>query len=426
MSNISNKKYSLYGLSALLILIAGFGYWAFETTIDGAVVASGQIEAESKRRVIQHSSGGKIERINIREGDVVISGQLLLKLDDSQLQSDLSIVENRVFEVLARRARFESERDGNSIIEFDPELEEVKKGNNSVIDLMLGQKRLFSARLKSMTDSKEQIENQKAQIRLKIKGYLAQKQSVRDQIKIAEEQLKTQSDLLEKGLTQKGPVLSIKANLASLNGTLGEILANEATSNERIIELDLKSIQFESTRREEAITRLRDLKNSENDLYFQRKSLLSQIDDMYVYSPTSGVVYDLGFTSISSVIRSGEPILNLVPVDEDLLVAARVSPEDVEQVFVGQRVTIRFISISDADTPELEGKVSHVSADVFSSENGDKTFYKVNIKITGPKNDFIKSLIPGIPVDVFILTENRTPMSFLIKPLSDYFSKAFR
>ncbi|MDE4276630.1 HlyD family type I secretion periplasmic adaptor subunit [Phaeobacter gallaeciensis] len=425
----SARRPLFIGLLGLLILVGGFGTWAVMSSIAGAVVASGRIEVDRNRQVVQHLDGGIVSEILVDEGDTVAEGAVLLRLDANELQSRLAITEGQLFELMARRGRLEAERDEQGEITFDPELVALAAERSEVRDLMEGQQRLFLARRDSTDREIEQLEKRRAQINDQIVGIQAQQASMRVQLELIGEELKNQEALLERGLAQAGTVLNLRRTEANLGGSLGELLANQAQAEGRITEIDIQILSLGTQQREEAITRLRDLRYRELELAETRRSILQRLARLDITAPVSGVVYGMQVHTPRSVIRPAEPVLYLVPQDRPLVIAVQVVPTDIDQIFVGQLVTLRFSALDQRQTPELFGKVTQVSADAFEDEGTRVSYYRAEIALDDGELQRLPAdtaLIPGMPVESYIRTKDRSPLTYLLKPFSDYFAKAFR
>ncbi len=419
----------LIGGLTLLILLGGFGTWAVMSSIAGAIVASGRIEVDRNRQIVQHLDGGIVAEILVDEGDSVARGDVLLRLDAKELRSQLAITEGQLFEMMARRGRLEAERDSAKAVEFEEELLALAMIRPAVADLVEGQRRLFVAREESIAREIEQLNKRSAQTKDQIKGIKAQQASMELQLGLIAEELKNQTILLERGLAQAGTVLNLRRTEADLSGRLGELVATEAQALGRITETEIEILKLGSTRREEAITQLRDLRYQELELGENRRTLLERLDRLDIAAPVSGIVYDLQVHTPRSVIRAADPVLYLVPQDRPLVIAAQVSPTDIEQIYVGQDVTLKFSSLDQRNTPDLFGKVMLVSADAFEDQNTGISYYRAEIELNADEAQRLPKgtvLIPGMPVESYIRTQDRSPLSYLVKPLADYFVKAFR
>lgn len=417
------------GLLALLLLVGGFGSWAALTNISGAVIASGQIEVDQNRQVVQHPDGGVILEILVDEGDFVEADQLLLRLDPSDLKSELAIVEGQLFELMARRGRLEAERDGRNEAEFAPLLLEVAARDKNIAAQVEGQRQLLQARSASVAQEIDQLQKRRSQIINQIEGIEAQRVALRNQLDLITEELASQQELLDKGLAQASRVLALQRESARLSGQVGELTASRAQAEGRITEIEIEILKLDTRRREEAISTLRDLEYRELESAEKRRAILQRLDRLDIRTPVSGIVYGLQFYTPRSVIRPADPVLFLVPQDRPLVIAAQVSPIHVDQIFVGQDVTLRFSTFDQRTTPELFGTVAQVSADAFTDETSRSSFYRVEIDVNEGELDRLpegSKLLPGMPVETFIRTRDRTPLAYLVKPLADYFTKAFR
>ncbi|MEY8839691.1 HlyD family type I secretion periplasmic adaptor subunit [Cribrihabitans sp. XS_ASV171] len=425
----SARKPIIIGMIGLIVLVGGFGTWAVRSSIAGAIIAGGRIEVERNRQVVQHLDGGVVDEILVDEGDSVEEGETLIRLDANLLTSQLLIVEGQLFELIARRGRLEAEREGTDTITFDAELLKQAETRPDVADLIEGQKRLYEARQESIARETEQLEKRRSQIENQIDGIVAQQESLKQQLELIREELVDQQTLLDKGLAQAGRVLALRRTEADLSGSLGELVASEAAQEGRITEIDIEILKLTTRQREEAISRLRDLRYRELELAEQRRSLQEQLSRLDIKAPVSGIVYGLQVHTPRSVIRPADPVLFVVPQDRPLVIAARVEPIHIDQIFVGQEVILRFSALDQRQTPELIGTVTQVSADAFEDEASRVSYYRAEIELAEGEQAKLPEgsvLIPGMPVEAFIRTEDQSPIYYLVKPLADYFTKAFR
>lgn len=423
----STNRHMFTGILALVILVGGFGTWSVMAQITGAVITSGQIEVDRNRQVVQHPDGGVVEEILVDEGDTVEAGDLLIRLDASALQSELAVVEGQLFEILARRGRLEAERDDLDQPVFDPMLLEAE--NADVENLINGQVRLFEARLESNRRAVEQLTQQRAQISSQLTGIASQQDALSTQRDLIAQELDDQKSLLDRGLAQASRVLTLQREEASLLGRVGELTAQSAQAAERMTEIEIQILGLSSTRREEAITRLRDLQFNELELSERRRTLTRQLDRLDIRAPVSGIVYGLQVFAEQSVIRPADPVLFLIPQDRPLVIATQVQVVDIDQIHLGQEVTLRFSAFDQRRTPELKGEVTLISADAFQNESSGLSYYRAEVQLNEGEIDRLPedmTLIPGMPVEAFVRTADRSPINYLLKPLADYFAKAFR
>ncbi len=429
----ARKKWSArmpmwFGMLAVAILFGVLGVWGNFATISGAIISSGMIQGESLRQVVQHPQGGVVGAIDVKEGDRVEAGQVLIRFDDKLLRSQLTTVDSQLKEIFARRARLIAERDDADSLVFTPELVELGKTDQSTVQLMQGQTRLFEARRKSLQQQTKQLNERKVQIRLQIKGVEAQLVSSSEQAALIQQELAGQQSLLDKGLAQAGRVLSLQREASRLNGSVGELKSSAARGEAQIIETDIQILQLSSARREEAITTLRDLTYTEIEMIERKLSLDETLSRMDVRAPMSGIVHGLTVHALRSVVRAADPILYVVPSDSALVISSRIEAIHVDQVHVGQDASLRFSTFDQRTTPEIFGKVVKVSADVFQDEVTGGSYYSAEIEPNEGEMDRLGDveLLPGMPVEAFIKTEDRSPLSYLTKPFMDYFNRAFR
>ena len=425
----SARRPMIVGLLGLIVLVGGFGTWATQANISGAIVASGRIEVDRNRQIVQHPDGGVVTEIRVDEGSRVEAGDVLVRLDDTLLSSELALIESQLWETQARRARLEAERDDAQTVTFPETLLEAAGVRDDVSDLVEGQSRLFDARGETIANNVEQLGKRRGQIDDQMGGVDAQLAALDRQLTLIEEELAAQESLLERGLAQVGRVLALRREQASIDGRIGELRASLAQASGRMTEIDIEILTLRANRREQAITQLRDIQFSENELLERRRSLQERLSRLDITAPVSGVVYGLSVFAERSVIRPAEPVLFLVPQDRPLVIAAQVAPIHIDQVFVGQDVTLRFSALDQRTTPELEGQVIQLSADAFEDEATRASFYRAEIILTEGQIARLpqgSTLIPGMPVESFIRTDDRTPLAYLVKPLADYFSRAFR
>lgn len=429
LQTISAKHHLFIGFLALVILLGGFGTWAVITEISGAIIASGRVEVDRNRQVIQHLDGGTVSKVLVDEGDTVNAGDPLILLDETLIRSEIAITEGQLFELMARRGRLVAERDNMRGIEFDAVLQGAARQRKEIRDLVVGQSRLFEARKDTLEKEVEQLGKRRSQIADQVAGIEAQSTALVTQLDLIDEELEGQEELLDKGLAQAARVLGLKRERARLSGQVGELLASKAQAEGRITETDIEILKIHTSRREEAITTLRDLQYRELELQEQRNAQLEQLARHTIRAPVSGIVYGLTVFAEKSVIRPADPLLYLVPQDRPLFIAARIEPIHVEQVHVGQNAVLRFSTFDQKTTPELNGMVSQVSADIFNDEATGAAYYRAEILVNEGEIQRLPEnlvLIPGMPVESFLKTDERTPLAYLIKPFTDYFKKAFR
>lgn len=416
------------GYGALAILVGVIGVWSVLTVISGAVVASGTVEVAQHKQVVQHPSGGVVGQINVRDGDRVRAGDVLVRLDDRFLQSELAVIESQLVELMARKARLEAERDGAASITFPPALEGFRKtipGAEAQID---GQARLFRERVTSLETEEEQIDEQIAQIGHQIEGTDAQLAAAEEQSGFIRNDLANAEELLKKSLIQATRVSDLRGSAAGLKGQIGRLVAQTADLRGQIAALKIQKVKLGNARREDSSTLLRDLAAQEVELAEKRFAKLEILAQLDIRAPVGGIVYGSKVFALQSVIQPAEPIMYIVPQEKDLIVTARIDATSVDQVSVGQETRLRFTAFDRRTTPELKGRVLTVSADAFKDEDSGHSYFQA---VVAPEAGEVarlegRALVPGMPVQVLFRTDDRTPFSYFVKPMADYFIKAFR
>jgi HlyD family secretion protein len=424
----SAGSYIRFGLFCVLLLGGGLGGWAAFAKLQGAVVSSGRLRVEGQRQVVQHPDGGVVGEIRVREGDVVEAGEVLIRLDGTSLLSELAVLESQLYELMARRGRLVAEQTDATAIVFDPELLAAAQHNAEVRALIDGQQALFEARLGTMKREIEVLRERQTQIEEQISGSTSQIAALERQSALIEQELEGQRKLLAQGLAQASRVLALEREAARLEGERGQMVAQTAQLKGQISEMEIQLLRMQATRREEAIANLRDLGYRELELKERRLALKEQLDRLEVRAPLAGTVLDMTVFALKSVVRPAEPILYIVPSDADLVVDAQVDPTQIDSVRVGQEALLRFSAFSYRTTPQLLGVVTLVSADSFTEEQTGRSYYRAEVMMQEGQSELLqgKELVAGMPVEVFIQTGERTPINYLLRPITDYFRRAMR
>lgn len=416
------------GLVALFVLVAGFGGWSVSSTLSGAVVASGQIEVDRNRQAIQHPEGGVVAELLVDEGDRVTEGQVLVRLDAAEATTELTVALARLAETGARRARLTAERDGAIAFTFDESLRAFGAVNPNIADVLSGQQNLFAARADTLAREEEQLRGRITQIGTQVDAMRAQEAALEEQIILVAEELSRREDLLDRGSGTVEPVVRLRQELVQLRGQLGQAIAGRAEAAERIIETELAILQITTSRREQAIAELREIRVLEQELSERAANLERRIARLELRAPVAGTIHGLTIFGAGSVLRPADPFAYIVPEGRPLVISARVPAIDVDQVFEGQSVSLRFPAFDQRTMPDVRGRVAQVSADAFVDEASGSSFYRTEITMSDDQAQLLGGhvLIPGMPVTAFIRTEDRTPLTYLLEPFAAYFSRAMR
>lgn len=417
-----------WGFLTVTLLVGGLGAWSAFTTLAGAIIAQGQVEVSQSRQIVQHPDGGVVAEILVKEGASVGAGDVLLRLDGSQLRSELAIIDNQLYEISARRARLEAERDAAEAVRFSPELLAESAARPDIAEMVAGQASLFAAHQEALAQAIDQRRTRIEQIASQVEGIAAQQEAIDTQIALLETELAAQKDLLEKGLTQAPRVSAIERELAQAKGRKGELTAGRAEAAGRVTEIEIEITGLATQQREKAEAELRDIIARELELTEGKRALAERIGRLDIRAPAAGLVLGLQVTTPRSVIRPADALMYVVPQDRPLLVAARVPVTHVDEVRPGQDVRLVFSSLPSRTTPELHGQVILISADALTDERSGMSYYRAEIVIDFAALQDLAgvTVVPGMPVDAFIRTTDRTPLSYLLKPFTDYFRAAFR
>lgn len=416
------------GLVTTLAIVLGFGAWSMLASLAGAVIAPGKLRVETNRQVVQHLDGGVVRELLVREGDTVTAGQVLMRLDGRQLSAELAIVESRLFDAMARAARLEAEQIDAPEPIFESELVALAAGRTDVAALVEGQRRLHRARAETVARETAQLRERQAQIEEEIAGARAQMASLGIQLGFIEKELGDQRSLLERGLTQQSRVLALEREKARLDGQLGALTAQIAQGRGRITEIDIQVTGREATRREEGLAELRELRVTEAELKERRLALSETLSRLEVKAPRAGTVLGLTVFTEGAVIRPAEPVLYVVPSESRLVVDAAVEPQHIDQVWAGQPARLRFSAFNARTTPEIDGTLRRVSADALTNEQTGLSFYTAEIEIGEAGLEALHglTLVAGMPVEVFLQTGERSPMSYFLRPFTDFLSRSMR
>jgi len=410
------------GALALLLLVGGFGGWATQARIAAAVVVPARVAAPEGQRIIQHPRGGVVTQLLVRDGRHVAVGDVLLVLDASELHSERALVQAELDEVRAQRARLNAELEGDGQIRFPADMSDR---DPELAEMMAGQRRLLQARIALDAETASQLEQRRQLITTQIAGLDAQLAAIALQQGVIEEETRSQQALLEKGLTQAGRVAALRREAARLEGRAGQV----AQARARIIALDLERRGLRAARLEDVMTRLRDIGHRERALHERHRALSAEIAAQTVTAPVAGVVHDLGDLTQGSVVRPAESLMQIVPTDRAPRVEARITPEQIDRVAEGQRVTLRFPALDTGQSPELGGQITHLSADVLRDPATGRAFFRAEILLQEAAETRLPAgtvLIPGMPAEVYIRTGEHAPLTYLLKPLGDYVNRALR
>jgi membrane fusion protein, type I secretion system len=413
--------------AAAVLLVLGLGGWAMTTEFSGAVIAAGQLVVDSSVKKVQHPTGGVVGKLNVREGKEVKAGDIVVSLDDTQIRANRDIVVKALNELAARQAREEAERDGLATVTFPDELI-ARRSDPDVAKAIAGEQRQFEIRRTSREGQKAQLRERIAQLRQEIGGYEAQIASKDKQVEWIGKELMGVYELWEKNLIPYTRVTNLEREKERLIGERGQLVATIAQSKGKIIETELQILQVDTEMRAEVGKDLAEIRGKTAELIERKVAAEDQLKRVDLRAPIDGFVHQLTVFTVGGVITAGEPIMLIVPQADTLQVEAKVAPQEIDQLRIGQGAVLRFVAFSQRTTPELAGAVIRISADVSEDAKTGARFYTIRLDV--PDSEVARlgnvKLVPGMPVEALIQTSPRTVMSYLIKPLHDQLTRAFR
>ncbi len=423
----STRKPLILGLVAVALLVVGIGGWAAATQISGAVIAPGKLVVDSNVKKVQHPTGGVVGELLVKEGDRVQQGDVVVRLDGTQARSSLAVVNKALDELVARQARNEAERDGDKSVTFPADLVE-RKDDPEVARLMSGEQRLFEMRKAARDGQKAQLREQIQQLQLQIEGTQAQEAAKTKEVKLLMQELESVRVLWKQNLVQISRVTALERDAARLEGERASLIAAVAQGRGRIAELELKIHQIDQDLSTEVGKELAEIRAKKSELTERRVSAEDQLKRIDLVAPQDGRVFQRNVHTVGGVIQAGEPVMLIVPQTEALIVEAKVAPHDIDQIHIGQHAVLRFAAFNQRTTPELNGEVIHIGADVAQDDKATEPYYSVRVRVSDGELARLGGLqlLAGMPVEVFIQTTPRTVASFLVKPLTDQLARAFR
>lgn len=416
------------GFLAALFLFGVLGIWGTVTNISGAVVGKGKVQVSTTRTALQHPIGGVISEILANNGDRVRAGDIILRLDDTTLLSELEIVEGELFEALANEARLEALVDDLPDLVPHPVLQEAADTRPDIVALIARHTRRLAAQRAALDSQNRLLEEQTQQVREQIIGVQAQLKAKQQRKIFVNQELEQDLILAEKGLIKLSVVFALRKDLATTQGEIGNLRAKAAELSGKVAEIELKRLDLVPANTEKAVDALSKLRPLRTKFLVKRLTMLNKLAQLDVRAPISGAIHDSKIEGLRSVVVAAKPLMYIVPNEEPISVAVQISAADVDQLYLGQPATLKFRAFNRRSTPVIAGEVSLISADAFLNPKTRKPYYDVEISLTMDELAKLegKTLLPGMPVDAFISTTSRTPLNYITKPLMDYFDLAFR
>lgn len=420
--NTDARVYSRLGWLIVLLGVGGFLIWALLAPLDKGVPLSGTVAKESNRKAVQHLSGGTVQQILVKDGDTVKAGQVLVRMNPVVAQSGFDMTEGQYLTARATEARLIAERDGQGKISFPPELEK-RRNEPRVAEMMALQNQLLASRRGSLQNEMGAVDESIAGLKLQVKGLEESRESKKEQVKILKEQLEGMRDLAKEGYIARNRLLDLERTYAQLNGAISEDIGNIGRSQRQVIELTLRKSQRTQDYQKEVRTLLTDTQKEAEALGSRLEAQRFELGNVEVKAPVDGTVVGLAVYTQGGVVSPGFRMMDIVPSGDQLIVDGQLPVNLVDKVHAGLKVELMFSAFNTNKTPHIEGEVETVSADRSVDEKSGMPYYKVRVRVTPKGARMITqhklNIIPGMPVELFVKTGERTMMNYLLKPIFD-------
>jgi HlyD family secretion protein len=424
---ISIRRHLVGGIVIALMLTVGVGGWAATTELSGAVIAQGSIVVDSNIKKVQHLTGGIVGELLVRDGQRVGAGEVVLRLDETITRVNLAIVTKGLDEMTARQARLAGERDQAEQVAFPAKLL-ARASEPDVAAAIQSERKLFELRRSARLGQKSQLRERIAQLDEEVRGYTALREAKAEEIELIQRELEGVRELWDKKLVQINRLMSLERDAARLKGERAQSVAAIAQSRGKIGEIELQIIQIDQDLSSEVARESRDVDAKIGEFAERKVAAEDQLKRVEVRAPQDGVVHQLAVHTVGGVVSASDAIMLIVPEADALAVEVKVLPQDIDQLRLGQSAGLRFSAFNQRTTPEISGTISRVSADVSTDQRSGQSFYTVRIALPAEETARLGNvkLVPGMPVEAFIKTYDRTVLSYFIKPLEDQVMRAFR
>ena len=425
----SIQRHLIVGAAIVGFIVFGIGSWAGTMDLEGAVVAAGSLVVDSNVKKVQHLSGGIVKEIRVREGDHVKAGDILVRLDETQTKAANAVVSKNLEELIAQQARLEAERDGADYIDLPATITERAIGSNSdAARTMIAEQKLFEIRRQAREGKKAQLRERIAQLKEEIQGYIGQTTAKEREIELINKELEGVRELRNKNLVPMNRLTALERDAARIEGERSQLVAATAQTKGKITETELQIIQVDQDLRSEVGKDLAETRAKLSEFVERKVATEDQLKRIDIRAPQNGIVQQLAVHTVGGVIAAGDAIMLIVPDADTLMVEVKIAPQDIDQLYLGQAATLRFTAFNARTTPEIDGKVSLISADITQDQRTGISYYSAHITLNVSEITRLGDvkLIPGMPVVAFIKTSERTMLSYLTKPLRDQAERAFK
>ncbi|MER9527915.1 HlyD family type I secretion periplasmic adaptor subunit [Mesorhizobium sp. M0292] len=417
----------ILGAAVTVTLIAGGGLWLGLTKIAGAVIAPATVVVESNIKKVQHLTGGTIGGIFAQDGDHVRAGDVMARLDDTLTRANLQIISKDLDRATVRLVRLEAERQGLSEMQLPFSLQ-ARMGEPELAALVNGERTLFDSRATALNGQKAQLQSRSKQLERQVEGLKAQQTAEEQSVVLLDGDLVDVQALFTKKLVSKERLSNIRLDATRAHGESGRLAAAVAEAQARISETELQILQLDEQRRSDVTSELRETEAKQTELSERKVVAQDELAKTTIRAPQSGTVQESSIHTIGGVIAAGEVLMMIVPDTGNLVVDALIAPSRIDDVRPGQRVSIRFPAFDAGTTPACQGSVRRISADLIKDQQRQLSYFSARINVEDKSTCLTdaKVLKPGMPAEVHISTDEHSVWSYLLKPLTDQMSRAFR
>ena len=416
--NVSDLGPKASGFIILTFTLGLFVYWSVQAPLDSAALAPGSVVVDGYRKTVQHLEGGIVKTIDVNDGDNVQKDDVLITLDDTLAKSELGITQGQIYALEATKARLEAERDQSNQIDFS---DLTAPQDSRTLDAISNEKAVFNARNAANQGQVDVLTKRIAQLDEQIAGL---KSTIKNRTTLVESfksEILELRELLNDGFVDIQRIRELERRKAELETSIAEANSSIAQINVRKGETELQIAQLQKEIKTEVVNQLTQLEIKLSDLLERQRALKSRLDRTVIKAPESGMVMALNAHTIGGVIRGGEPILEIVPTDTELVIEAQVTPVDIDRVSIGMVAEVRFSAFKQSITPTIDGQVVSISADRLVDPNNGLPYYLAKIRL--PEDEKAKlgklQLVAGMPAEVLIKTGERTVFEYLIQPATD-------
>lgn len=423
----SLHRHLLMAFAAIGLLVLGLGGASLLVKIGGAVIAPGRVVVDSNVKRVQHAEGGIVREIHVRDGQIVEAGDLLVRLDGTLVAANHAVIVQRLLELRAQEARLKAERDSRADVTLSDDLSALAD-NPEAAAVMEGQRALMAARHQAREGRKAQLQEQIQQFQEQARARAAQRDAKAQEIKLVATELNDLSGLIDQGLIERSRITALKRDKARLEGEYGGFVAEIASVGQAIAERRIQILQIDEDMRAEVVEEIQNVRAGIAELTEQRVAVEERLGRLDIRAPRSGTVHQMAVHTVGGVVAAGEDLMAIVPKADLLVVEAQVAPKDVDQLVAAQEAVVRLSGFDQRSTPELKARILTVSPDLVEDQATGASHYEVRLVI--PDTEIARlggrALIPGMPVEAFVQTGERTILSYLVKPVADHMAHAFR